>query len=251
MPCDRQILRATWLPGRSCQCTAARATFASAASLAGEEPPAGYPSRDQRKAAALVIMRWLVQLGQAPALRGVICQELQAPAVPSAAIGAAAALVATPGLPREAAAVARMLQQQREVLLGSLGTVLPMPGAQDAIHEARRPLPLLGSEPERYSLLYWQLSTLLQLDGRLVEVSLWALSRRGVCERLPAGQASVCQLPMQCLWHAACVRHSPAPCSGTLSTTGAGHAADPAAVQHALQGGVWAGAAGLLPTHRL
>lgn len=133
------------------------------------EPPAGYPSREHRKAAALRIIRWLVQLGQAPALRGVICQELQSAALPAAAINAAAALVATPGLPREAAAVARMLQQQREVLLGSLGTVLPLPGGQDAIYEARRPLPLLGPL-ERYSLLYWQLSTLLLLDAQLVEV---------------------------------------------------------------------------------
>lgn len=141
----------------------------SAGSIAAE-PPAGYPSREHRKAAALRIIRWLVQLGQAPALRGVICQELQSAALPAAAISAAAALVATPGLPREAAAVARMLQQQREVLLGSLGTVLPLPGGQDAIYEARRPLPLLGPQLERYSLLYWQLSTLLLLDAQLVEV---------------------------------------------------------------------------------
>lgn len=153
----------------------------SAGSLA-EEPPAGYPSREQRQAAALLIIRWLVQLGQAPALRGVICQELQSQALPSAAINAAAALVATPGLPREAAAVARMLQQQREVLLGSLGTVLPMPGSQSAIYESRRPLPFLGDEAGYYSLLYWQLSTLLLLDGRLVEVS----AQRGAsCAMVP------------------------------------------------------------------
>jgi hypothetical protein len=149
-------------------CALAALQLALEGSQAAEEQP-GYPSRDQRKAAALLIMRWLVQLGQAPALRGIICQELQASALASAAINAAAALVATPGLPREAAAVARMLQQQREVLLGSLGTVLPMPGAQDAIYEAHRPLPNLGSEAGYYSLLYWQLSTLLLLDGNLVE----------------------------------------------------------------------------------
>lgn len=141
--------------------------------------------------AAMRLLSWLGLLAQAPALRELLCVALLQPATPSAA-AQAGSLAATAGLPPELAAVARMLQQQREALLERLAAVLPVPG--DAEGEApgaagqaqRRPLPLPRPGPHQLSLLYWQLSTLLLLEGHLVEV------RRGgaqwTCEEgVPAG----------------------------------------------------------------
>lgn len=133
-------------------------------------PAPGQPTREQQATVALRLIAWLVQLGQAPALRRVICQESLQPASAAAAVQAAAA-TATTGAPPEAAAVARMLQQQREGLLAALEAALPLPAdAEPGQAASPRPLPVVGPGAHRHSLLYWQLSCLLPLGAELVEV---------------------------------------------------------------------------------
>lgn len=138
------------------------------------QPAPGKPSREQESAVALRLMAWIVQLGQAPALRRVICQESLQPASAAAAVQAAAA-VASAGAPPEAAAVARMLQQQREGLLAALEAALPLPAdSEPGQAVSPRPLPAVGpGGAHGHPLLYWQLSCLLPLGADLVEVGGW------------------------------------------------------------------------------
>lgn len=230
-------------------CALACLQLALEGSLAAAEPEPGQPSRAQHKASALRLMRWLVQLGQAPSLRAVICEEALQPAAASAA-EQAAKLGATEGLPPEAAAVARMLQQQRRDLLQALQAVLPVPegegaeGAGDGGGAPFRPLPLLGPAPHQHSLLYWQMASLLPLDAQLVEV-------RG-------GQAVLVLADAAALSESACVamgcRRTPTAAPPTHPScppsAGAGHPAHPPPLLHALEGGLWPRAAALLPPHR-
>lgn len=137
------------------------------------------------------MIAWLGRLAQAPVLRRVVCEEMLQP-VSAAAAMQAASLEATAGLPPEAAAVARMLNQQREGLLQSLEAALPVPGNGAG---PGRPLPL-PAQGRQLSLLYWQLSTLLPLDGQLVEVRA-RCAAGGVCwgNRAPACRRALHRSP--------------------------------------------------------
>jgi hypothetical protein len=115
----------------------------------------------------LRLAAWLFQLGQQPALRALICDELLQPLEPAVA-AAAASLAATAQLPAEAAAVARMLQQQREQLLGKVFEALPTVGPT-VPRESSRYMPALPEGQPR-SNLYWVLSILTALPDKLVEV---------------------------------------------------------------------------------
>jgi hypothetical protein len=113
------------------------------------------------------LMAFLNQLGQQPALRAVICDELLQPAAAAAAVQAGS-LGATAHLQQEAASVARTLQQHREALLSELEGRLPNAAAGG---DAARPLPPLPGAAAPLPLLFWQLSTLLALPPEVVEVS--------------------------------------------------------------------------------
>lgn len=154
-------------------CAAVRLQLALEGSLSGQVDVAAVEG-----AVAARLVAWLGQLAQAPAVRALVCEELLAPVTPSVA-ALAGSLAATAGLPAEAAAVACMLQQQREALLGRLVAVLPVPGEpaeggsgdlSAAAALARRPLPIPGAAAQQLSLLYWQMSAVLPLQASLVEV---------------------------------------------------------------------------------
>ncbi|PSC67217.1 ubiquitin-ligase [Micractinium conductrix] len=153
-------------------CAAVRLQLALEGSLSGQVDVAAVEG-----AVAARLVAWLGQLAQAPAVRALVCEELLAPVTPSVA-ALAGSLAATAGLPAEAAAVARMLQQQREALLGRLVAVLPVPGEpaeggsgdlSAAAALACRPLPIPGAAAQQLSLLYWQMSAVLPLQASLVE----------------------------------------------------------------------------------
>jgi hypothetical protein len=132
---------------------------------------------EQEAGVALCLVRWLQLLGQHPALRAIICEELLQPAAASAATHSIS-LAATQHLQPEVASVSRMLQQQREGLLQRLEQVL---SDVQQVPSSSRPLPEV--EPNPRSLLYWQLSTLL-VRSALVEVRRAADRRRLHCTEM-------------------------------------------------------------------
>lgn len=222
------------------------------------------------RAAALRLMSWLGQLAQAPALRDMLCDALLQPSTPSVA-AQAGSLAATAGLPADLAAVARMLQQQREALLERLAAVLPVPGEAEAeglgaaIARQQRPLPLPGRGPHQLSLLYWQLSAMLPLEGHLVEVGWGGGGALGVPRggrRRAGGHVLACSHRFEFIPRIAATTsalphppiddprspHTPTP--PCHLAPGAGHAPHPAALQRALQDPLWPRAALLLPPPR-